>query len=236
MEQADSQIGFFGKLPSHGDFVRRALPSEFIKPWDAWLQTGLAASRETLGDTWLDCYLSAPIWRFCLSAGICGEARWVGVIMPSVDRVGRYFPLTTAAPIPSTQSLFGMAAIADSWLGALEEAMLDALEEENLTADAFQKRLAVIEPIDTSAATQAIAEDRQFTEEQGVISLALEGPGYLADAAGNLADTLAKQSLDVFSLWWSSGSEHVRSSVRAYTHLPAEENFWTFFCSDLALD
>src|SRR5690606_36950533 len=29
--------GFYGKLPSRGDFVSRRLPADFIGQWDAWL-------------------------------------------------------------------------------------------------------------------------------------------------------------------------------------------------------
>ncbi len=48
------EVGFFGKLPSHGDFVRRRVADDFVAGWDSWLQQCLAQSRETLGDAWLD--------------------------------------------------------------------------------------------------------------------------------------------------------------------------------------
>src|SRR5262245_21977886 len=57
----------------------------------------LSSSREALGDGWLDAYLSGPIWRFLLGAGVAGPSPVIGTLMPSVDRVGRYFPLTIAA-------------------------------------------------------------------------------------------------------------------------------------------
>ncbi len=83
--------GIFGKLPWLGDFVTRRLPHSFVEPWDDWLQRGMAATREALGDGWLDSFLTAPVWRFLLPAGSAGPAM-AGVLMPSVDRVGRYFP------------------------------------------------------------------------------------------------------------------------------------------------
>ncbi|MET0382001.1 MAG: type VI secretion system-associated protein TagF, partial [Burkholderiaceae bacterium] len=90
--------GFYGKLPSEGDFVSRRLPWEFTTVWDEWLQQGMAASRQTLGGRWLDLYLSAPVWRFQLAPGVCGPLGWRGLFFASVDRVGRYFPLTIAFP------------------------------------------------------------------------------------------------------------------------------------------
>ena len=29
-------IGFYGKLPSHGDFLRRRVSDAFVGVWDAW--------------------------------------------------------------------------------------------------------------------------------------------------------------------------------------------------------
>jgi type VI secretion system protein ImpM len=121
------RVGFFGKLPGRGDFVRRDLPNGFVDGWDSWLQQGLEASRNALGEAWLDAWLCAPIWRFALPAGICGTEAWAGVMMPSVDRAGRYFPLTLAvSPPPGVPAA---AMLAGDWIGALEAVALSALEE-----------------------------------------------------------------------------------------------------------
>jgi len=56
--------GFFGKIPSLGDFVTRDLPREFLDAWDDWLQRSVAESKTALGDAWLNTYLNSPIWRF----------------------------------------------------------------------------------------------------------------------------------------------------------------------------
>lgn len=115
--------GFFGKVPSLGDFVSRRLPAEFLHPWDAWLQAGLQCSRERLVEQWLEVYLCSPIWHFALTAGVCGEQGWAGVMIPSVDRVGRYFPLTVAAAV-------GDGLLLDAtWHGEVERLALSALGE-----------------------------------------------------------------------------------------------------------
>ena len=59
--------GWFGKLPHLGDFASRRLPPSFVRPWDRWLQRGLASARSELGERWLDLYLVAPILRFWLA-------------------------------------------------------------------------------------------------------------------------------------------------------------------------
>ena len=118
--------GFYGKLPSEGDFVTRRLPWEFTSVWDDWLQQGLQASREALGARWLELYLSAPIWRFQLAPGVCGPAGWRGLFFASVDRVGRYFPLTLAFPDAGAIALAALSNDAEAWL-ALEDAALAGL-------------------------------------------------------------------------------------------------------------
>ena len=50
--------GFFGKLPSRGDFVTRRLPQGFVAGWDGWLREVLAASRAELDADWLEVYLT----------------------------------------------------------------------------------------------------------------------------------------------------------------------------------
>src|SRR5262245_9131785 len=117
---AAGSTGFHGKVPARGDFVTRNLPHSFVAPWDDWLQAGLAASREHLGEGWLPVYLESPVWRFVLDAGVCGPESWAGVLMPSVDRVGRYFPLTIAEPLPAGAHPLVTAVTAAPWFDRAE--------------------------------------------------------------------------------------------------------------------
>jgi type VI secretion system protein ImpM len=87
-----ASYGFFGKLPARGDFVSAGLPRSFIGSWDAWLQRVLPTVFQSLADGWKD----APVWRFRLCPGVCGADPVLGVLLPSRDRVGRFFPLTIA--------------------------------------------------------------------------------------------------------------------------------------------
>jgi type VI secretion system protein ImpM len=120
--------GWYGKLPGLGDFANRRLPVEFIGQWDAWLQEVLVATRAALGEGWLDCYLTTPIWRFVLLPGLVGPNGWGGVLMPSVDRVGRQFPLTVAVALPS-HGAAARAVFEDAdWFAELEEAALATLD------------------------------------------------------------------------------------------------------------
>jgi type VI secretion system protein ImpM len=117
---ARTRLGLVGKLPAHGDFVRRGdLPASFCGPWDAWLQDGIAAARATIGEArWQAVWDAAPAWRFALPAGACGPEAAAGVLLPSRDAVGRRFPLTLAAVRPADAP----GAWPEAWFAALEGA------------------------------------------------------------------------------------------------------------------
>src|SRR5579872_6326200 len=88
--------GLFGKLPAKRDFVTANVSRRILNVWEPWLQSGLGRSKQMLGQGWTDAYNRAPIWRFWLGSDFCGEAT-IGAFMPSVDGVGRPFPLAIFA-------------------------------------------------------------------------------------------------------------------------------------------
>lgn len=133
--------GAYGKMPSVGDFFHISPPPGFVKPWDAWLQDLLTSTRQALGEAWDARYMSAPIWRFSLAAGLVGPGRVLGVLMPSVDRVGRRFPLTLMAALDSDAALASDHAAARDLFDHLDQLALDALEDD-MTRNALSDRLA----------------------------------------------------------------------------------------------
>ncbi len=136
-------IGFFGKLPSQGDFVSRRLPWEFTSAWDDWLQRGMARAKADLAGTWNERYLTAPLWRFQVAAGLIGPSAWVGLWFASVDRVGRQFPLCLVEPLPAGWQGRYTVIEQDEAYFALEDAALRALDPR-LSFDAFDR---LIEPM-----------------------------------------------------------------------------------------
>lgn len=156
--------GWHGKLPTLGDFATRRLEPALVQAWDDWLSAGLASLQRQ--SQWLDAYLASPSWRFLLMPGVLPAAAsaqaWVGVLMPSVDRVGRYFPLTLMQALPA---LPVSAAAFDAlwrWLVKLDETAADALHED-WTLDALEAELEHIGPAPVSSplpdGLQAVADD-----------------------------------------------------------------------------
>jgi type VI secretion system protein ImpM len=125
----DAAIGFYGKIPARGDFVCVSLPRSFVDPWHAWIERMLAASRAELGEEWQPAWLEAPVWRFALPSGLCGPEPALGLWLPSVDRVGRYFPLTFAVVARSGDPI-ELIRDAGGFLRSAEEAGRAALEDD----------------------------------------------------------------------------------------------------------
>jgi type VI secretion system protein ImpM len=117
--------GLYGKIPARGDFVRAGLPRRFTDPWDAWLQEAIDGSRRLLGAAWLPAWMEAPVWCFALPGALCGPLPALGVMLPSVDKAGRCFPLTFAALLPE-----GCHAEDATWLNRCEAAGRAALERD----------------------------------------------------------------------------------------------------------
>ena len=217
------ETGWFGKLPTSGDFVTRRVHPSFIEPWDAWLNAMLAGSRERLGNGWRDAFLSAPAWRFVLAPGVIGADGWAGVIMPSVDSVGRYFPLTVVSQLP----VKGMDAVttlfrAHNWYAEVEPVTTVALapdaEIETFDAQLSNRRfpqelIAVLDeseetipPRSRSPRALWIPLGEEFEGEAGVRGLAkpLAGP---------------------YSAWLAEESEIFGRSLMLCEKLPAVEQY-----------
>jgi type VI secretion system protein ImpM len=115
--------------------------------WDQWLQRGMARLRDRHAD-WTAHYLEAPIWCFALGPQVAGERAWIGVLMPSVDGVGRYFPFTLAVELAGdvSDALQGEAlGAALHWWALGIQAALEGLDGDldALRFDAVLGRLFV---------------------------------------------------------------------------------------------
>ena len=176
--------GWYGKLPSLGDFASRRLEADFIEPWDLWLGEGLQAQRSTFGEGWLDAYLDTPPWRFLLSPGalrgVRPELAFAGVLVPSVDRVGRHFPLTLVASLSRLPELAAEFDALLAWLHRLEDTALDALQGD-WTIDDLENALADLAP--PGAEGSGAVEDRLTTVRRALADAVARRGGFV-DIAG----------------------------------------------------
>lgn len=212
--------GFYGKLPMRGDFLSARLPQSFIAPWDEWLQKAVATSRDRLGEAWLPAYLSAPIWRFLLARGVCGPHAVIGILMPSVDKIGRYFPLAVAAVLPVDNVPFALLGTAAPWFDAVERLALAALEEGADFAS-FEREVEAVAmpPVPAGPGVMFHAGPASVARFAGLS--AIEG------AAPALLDMLSLL-LGSWSVWWTGGAEDAVSGMIVAAGLPPVDGFAAF--------
>jgi len=212
---SDLQIGLYGKLPAYGDFIFRNLNSSFITPWDEWLQHFISGSQEQMGDDWLNIYLTSPIWRFVLSPGVIDSNMWAGLMMPSVDRVGRYFPISLVKPFDSNVNPIKFMLDQGNWFDALEAQCLSALDG-SIDADAL-----------ISAASETklrISEYYQPTFNLGEMGPMLFGlnsnPDQMQTALPYILNASLTTGLSSFSFWQTSGSQLISPMLFSCQGLP----------------
>jgi type VI secretion system protein ImpM len=219
--------GFFGKFPVRGDFISRRLPADFIRSWDAWLQGSLVASREILGESWLSIYLTSPLWRFILNPGVCGPNGWMGVLMPSVDRVGRYFPLTLAIATSQGNGLASLFVSAADWFARLEHLALSCLEDD-FDFDAFDQQLQQQAPpaVPDSGPLQVSGpEGPEDGQPLRAMHVEMRDLDQMPEAIAHLGSSLLAVYLSTYSLWSTSGSERVQPCLLLYPGLPPAASF-----------
>jgi len=222
---APSATGLFGKVPDLGDFVTRRLPAEFVSPWDAWLEAGIAESRARLGVIWEERYQNAPAWRFILAPGTCGDSAWAGVLQPSVDRVGRYFPLTLAAPLPPDVDVLETMIAAVAWHDRLEQVAAGALDGSTEFATLDRRVESLPFPVDRLVAADA-GDDTLPIAERAVTALKV---ATVRDRPFDHAREVLRRAQVVVGPWhcvWYDASPHALERVLLVTKtLPSPRLF-----------
>lgn len=199
------RCGLYGKLPAKRDFIAVATPREFLNAWEPWLQGGVSASRMQLSAAWQEAYLRAPIWRFWLGAEICGGAV-LGALMPSVDGVGRYFPLTVFARAEAGEALPPPEIDPqEAWFAKAEDLLLSALGQ-GVPFEAVTSALEALPAPDGAARAAEDLPDGQIRTRDGTL-VAQAG----SDAFGAVLASLRRQdharAYAASTFWWTVGGD-----------------------------
>jgi type VI secretion system protein ImpM len=167
-------------------------------------------------------YLSGPVWRFILSGGLCDEQPWCGLLMPSVDRVGRYFPLTIAAPLPLDANLMQIAMDGQGWFDAAEEIMLGVLDTQDFNLDDFDYQIASLGELTQLAQAGASSTQAGYGSAW---QITLDPKARFSTAMPIVMHQLILQRLGAYSLWWGSGSVYVPPSLLISAGMPPAADF-----------
>ena len=218
--------GWYGKISTLGDFAQRRLPVEFVQASDAWLSRTMVASRQQLGGRWLEGYLTSPVIRFAWAPGVLALADahwWFGVLMPSCDSVGRYFPLLIAQR--RTRPPLDRVALdhLELWFAHLANAATQTLVEL-ATVQGFEQALSEAPPWPSTAAVAALSTLAPCAAPDGV--------SYAFDHCVSMSKWLHAIALDELharftgcSIWWRQGDPTRDTEAEVVKGLPVPTVF-----------
>ena len=211
------QCSLYGKVPAKRDFIAIGAPREFLHAWEPWMQAGLSASQQTMRDGWRDAFLTAPIWRFWLGADICGMTI-AGAFMPSLDGVGRYYPLTVFAyadpgmPIPPPD-----LDAQDEWFAASEEFLLSTLHND-VAFDAITAALDRLAPPQVQSSNTL--EDGMIVVTEGCVGMPAAARAH-SDVLGSLRVANHFSTYAAASFWWTLGGDAYRPFALSCRGMPS---------------
>ena len=212
--------GWFGKLSMLGDFASRRLSREWVGSCDQWLSEGLRASQEALGEQWLATYLAAPVWRFAWGPGLVDAHWWFGMLMPSCDNVGRYFPLVIAQPRARPPvDRFELDHL-ELWWSRLAHAGRATLAAD-ATLAAFEDSLQELPR--WPAPGRPMGTQAQPAQGRQVVAVAAGAT--LAELAGGLAAEGLVLRLAGASVWWPLTEATAAGHVTLLPGMPAATGF-----------
>jgi type VI secretion system protein ImpM len=149
---------------------------------------------------------------------------------PSVDRVGRYFPVTVVAELDPAANVLALAVDGAPYFEAAERLVIETLETERVDLerfDALVARLAdpleaaLAQPVRLDPASAALLSDAPSASWQ----IPIGEPDRLAPVLAQLLSHRLAGLYAPLSVWWTGGSSDVEPSCLVGRGLPAPETF-----------
>lgn len=191
-EYDTSSIGWYGKIPTAGDFIQRRLPNHLVNRLAHWFQNGLTNLQHKyqmrIDDRGIN---KTPIWNFVLPATLGIQAVQMGCLQLAHDRVGRAYPVCAIQFVPLAQWDLEILNQAGEWYRQLGYVLLSAMRNEYST-EQLDNALLMLTPV---TALQRVQDD--------ILSI--------LNAAEEPLSTLGWQQVTEFfaadrytSFWWTS--------------------------------
>lgn len=195
-----SRLAFVGKLPSFADFIEGHLPIGLSKAWYAWAEQAMETSAVQLEDRWLNAYLTSPVWRFFIACDVVDLYAYAGIVVPSVDQAGRYFPFAVFLPIAQGQRV---QFVNDhfAWYQAIEARVLAQLDCQKLKVQSSMQSLDQALQQTISVWGSSKKERASDFAQPWVFS------GYQEQHLDRSLLGLLMSRLSAESLWWTEGNE-----------------------------
>ena len=145
--------------------------------------------------------------------------------MPSVDSVGRYFPLTIAAPVDPKLNLLSISSVSQEWYTQLERLARSCLDDDfDLNRfDAEIKQLA--QPVGYPAPSRREDETRSEARLANAWRYGMASPDQLSFDCPSLLHEMLDRLLYSYSLWWTRGSTRVTPTYLVCQGLPPPQGY-----------
>jgi type VI secretion system protein ImpM len=231
------KVGFFGKLPSYGDFIQRNVTADLVNEWDNWLSQGLDKSKHQLQLRWASYYFASPIWRFCFKSSCNPQTVVTGLKMPSVDKAGRAYPFTLFCELQGPADIFTISSEIDSLHQKAELVLLALLESACPDLDdcvvGLQNIYRPFRP-KPSPCTALNVNQHCVSELLRMESLSLDS--HSCSSLHNmhyqfLSNYLTRHQTQI-SIWHFGATKTLKQHIRYYQNLPPAEAYSSLLLAD----
>lgn len=140
---APTSIGWYGKLPSAGDFLQRRLPDPVVNNWAHWFHNGLVNLQRDAQGPNDHPFSNAPVWNFVIPATLGSQYVQMGCLLPARDRVGRRYPICALRLFSQQDWRPQQLNMAASWYQQLGHTLLNGVRN-GFSAEQIDRTLQAI--------------------------------------------------------------------------------------------
>jgi type VI secretion system protein ImpM len=153
----------------------------------------------------------------------------IGLMVPSVDRVGRYFPLTLVANLPPDVNPIAATTASALFFEQAERLIIETLATEDIDFDFFDEQVVGLgEALESVFPPRVVLDPSAGSILSDASQLWQIPTGSTADL-GRIFEQLLCQRLsslyEPLTLWWTEGSSAVEPSCLIARGLPGPETF-----------
>jgi type VI secretion system protein ImpM len=156
--------------------------------------------------------MAAPFWRFAALLPYCRDKGLAGVMIPSIDKVGRHYPLSVIAVLDSPKAAIAAALRSQHWFCHIERVALSALLG-HLSFAEFDAKLA---------STMSPGGSGLLSPDALRCGVGALDPTRLSPAAISRS---APSRPAAFSLWWTRTPGRGRQAFLMFPGLPGSDDF-----------
>ncbi|KAA8998157.1 type VI secretion system-associated protein TagF [Affinibrenneria salicis] len=140
-------LGWYGKLPSTGDFLQRRLPDALVHHWAHWFHMGLVnwQKAESQDDPQRQ-FRKAPVWNFVIPATLGNQFVQMGCLLPASDRVGRQYPICALRLFSPESWNNQQLAVAGEWYQSVGKTLFNGVRN-GYSAEQLDRALLALPPL-----------------------------------------------------------------------------------------